>query len=112
MWDEGYQCVPVPVAFTIKNGQQVEGVRAPVVQACLGFGRSRNTLRWATGENEVSECLTEVAGIGAVASASIREGGGHDVIWCPVARLGSHLLLATINLRIGNPDAFNPMLLF
>lgn len=64
MWDEGYRCVPVPVAFTIKNGQQVEGARAPVVQACLGFGRSRNTLRWATGDNEVSECLTEVAGIG------------------------------------------------
>jgi len=57
-----------------KTGSKSERARAPVVQACLGFERSRNTLRWATGKNEVSECLTEVAGDWAVASGSIREG--------------------------------------
>jgi hypothetical protein len=81
-----------------KTGSKLRECGRRSFRLVSGFGRSRNTLRWATGENEVSECLTEVAGIGAVASASIREGGGHDVIWCPVARLGSHSLLAPINL--------------
>jgi hypothetical protein len=45
-----------------KTASKSERARAPVVQACPRFERSRNTLRRATGKNEVSVHLTEVAG--------------------------------------------------